>query len=374
MNSQDQQFQQNYVPNNLSNGLGIASFVLAILGFLTAFIVIGILLDIIAIILGVIAIASKKQKSGLGIAGVIIATISILLMIFIGSLFSSKTDTSSIESAEIRTEQSDSSASAENAPSESEESTETSEEEIISEQVLLEYEGLKITAKEIVTDSIWGEGLKLLIENNSETSLGVGCNALIINDYMITDLFSSTIAAGKKSNENMYFSSSQLEAAGISNVGKIEVYFRIYDAESYRTIYDADCVTIQTSEYENLDTTSEIDGTELLNRDGVRIIGKYVDENSFWGAAVLLYIENNTGRNIGVRCDDMSINGFMVTPYFSSTVYDTKMSIDDITIMSSDLEKNEIDKISDIELKFRVYDSDSHTTIFETDPINFSVN
>lgn len=371
MNSQN---QQNNVPSSLSNGLGIASLVFGILGFLTAFIIIGILLDIIAIVLGVIAIVSKKQKSGLGIAGVIIATISILLMIFIGNLFSSKTDTSDIVSSEIYTEQSDSSASVENAPNESEESAETDEEEIISEQVLLEYEGLKITAKEIVTDSIWGEGLKLLIENDSEKSLGVGCNALIINDYMITDLFSSTIAAGKKSNENMYFSSSQLEAAGINNVGKIEVYFRIYDTESYQTMYDADCVTIQTSEYENLDTTAEIDGTELLNRDGVRIVGKYVDENSFWGAAVLLYIENNTGRNIGVSCDDMSINGFMVTPYFSSIVYDTKMSIDNITIMSSDLEENEIDKISDIELKFRVYDSDSYTTIFETDPINFSVN
>ena len=42
--------------------------------------------------------------------------------------------------------------------------------------------------------------------------------------------------------------------------------------------------------------------------------------------------------------DNMSINGYMMTPLFSTTVYDGKKSIDDITIMSSDLEANGIDE------------------------------
>ena len=88
-----------------------------------------------------------------------------------------------------------------------------------------------------------------------------------------------------------------------------------------------------------METVKLDDGHELYNEDGLRIVGKYVDENSIWGTAVLLYIENNTGKNIGVQADDMSINGFMVQPFFSATVYDGKMSINDITIMQSDLDK-----------------------------------
>lgn len=244
----------------------------------------------------------------------------------------------------------------------------------IEEQVLLDQDGLVITAKEMVTDSIWGKGIKLLIENNTEKNIGIGCNALIVNNYMISDLFSSTIAAGKKSNENLYISSSALEAAGVTNIGQIEVYFHIYDADSYETIKDYDCVTIKTSDYDTMDTTSVDDGQELLNQNGIRIVGKYVDENSFWGAAILLYIENNSGKNVGINCDDMSINGFMISPLFSSTVYDGKKAIDDITIMSSDLEENGIDKIEDVELKFHVYDSDSYSTIFDSDPISFSLS
>ena len=185
---------------------------------------------------------------------------------------------------------------------------------------MLEQDGIKITATGMEEDSIWGEGVKLLIENNTEKNIGVGCNALIVNDYMITDLFSTSVAAGKKANEVMYMSSTELEAAGISNIGQIEIYFHIYDGDNFETILDADRVVIQTSQYENMDTENSQDGKELYNQDGIRIVGKYVDEGSFWGTAVLLYIENTSGRNIGVGCDDMSINGFMVTPVFTCTV------------------------------------------------------
>lgn len=241
----------------------------------------------------------------------------------------------------------------------------------IDKQVLLDQDDIVVTATEYFTDSLWGDGLELLLENNSDKDVTVGCNALIVNDYMITDLFSSEIAAGKKSNETMYFSSPQLEAAGIENVGKIEIYFQITDSSTYDTIFDSECVVVQTSEYANMDTTPNDSGTELYNQDGIKIIGKTVDENSFWGTAILLYTENNSGKNIGISVDDMSINGFMMSPFFSTTVYDGKKSIDDITVFSNDLEENGIEAIEDVELKFHIYDADSYSTIADTEPITF---
>ena len=260
----------------------------------------------------------------------------------------------------------------------SEESTEATEVEetpateiTIDEQVLFEQDGLKVTATEYVVDSIWGDGVKLLIENDGSTDIGLACTALIVNDYMISDLFSSTVAAGKKDYETLSLSSSGLKAAGIENVGQIEIYFHTFDADSYMTISDIDCVTIKTSAYDIMDSTPNDSGQELYNADGIRIVGKYVDENSFWGAAVLLYIENNSGKNKVIQCDDMSINGFMVTPYFSSTVYDGKKAIDDITLMSTELEENNITSVDDIELKFRIM-NDDFSNSYESDLITFS--
>ena len=244
----------------------------------------------------------------------------------------------------------------------------------IEEQILVDRDGVIITAKEYTTDSIWGDGIKVLLENNSDIDVMVGCNALIVNDYMITDLFASEIAAGKKANDTIYLSSSELKAAGIDTVGKIEIYFHVYDTTSYDNIFDSDCVTIQTSEYANMDMTPNDAGTELYNESGIRIIGKTVDENSFWGTAVLLYCENTSGKNIGISVDDMSVNGFMMNPLFATIVYDGKKSIDDITIFSSELEENGIEFIEEVELKFHIYDADTYSTITDTDPITFSVN
>lgn len=241
----------------------------------------------------------------------------------------------------------------------------------IDESVIVDQDGIKIIATEYVSDSIMGDGIKLLVENNSDKDYTVGCDALIVNDYMITDLFVSEIAAGKKANETMYLSSSSLSAAGIENVGKIEMYFHAYDSEMnylFKNVY----TELHTSEFDNMDTTPNDAGIELYNENGIKIVGKTVDEDSFWGTAILLYTENTSGKNVGISVDDMSINGFMMSPFFSTTVYDGKKSIDEITVFSSDLEANGIESIEDVELKFHIYDADSYSTIADSDTITFT--
>lgn len=242
----------------------------------------------------------------------------------------------------------------------------------IQETAILEHDGVKVTAKEYTADSIWGDGIKLLVENDGSKSVGVSCEAVIVNDYMLTDFFSTTVAAGKKDNEMLYLSSSELKAAGITNVGKVEVKLYLYDSESYSTIYTGDLVEIQTSEYANMDTTADNVGAELYNENGVRIVGKYVNEDSFWGAAILLYVENNTGRDISVSCEDLSVNGFMVDSWFYCNVMAGKKAVEEITLFQSTMEENGITSIEDIELVFTAYDSNTYSDIFKSEPIAFS--
>ena len=70
----------------------------------------------------------------------------------------------------------------------------------------------------------------------------------------------------------------------------------------------------------------------------------------------------------------MSINGFMMSPFFSTTIYNGKKSIDDITIFSQDLEDNGIESIDQVELKFHIYNADSYSTIADSDPITFTAD
>jgi hypothetical protein len=242
----------------------------------------------------------------------------------------------------------------------------------IDEQVLIDQDGIKITATEYNQNGLFGDAIKVVVENETSNDVMVGCTALVVNDFMINDLFASKVAARKKANETIDLYTSELNAAGIETVGQVEIYFHIYDADTFEKILDSDCVTIKTSEYANMDTSADDSGKELYNEGGIRIVGKTVDENSFWGTAILLYTENKSGRNVGISVDNMSINDFMMSPFFSTVVYDGKKSFDDITVFKKDLEENNIQSIDTVELSFRIYDADSYETITESDPITFS--
>ena len=243
----------------------------------------------------------------------------------------------------------------------------------IDEKILFEYNGLVVRAKEIISDTIWGAGVKVNIENNSDKDYGIGIRQAIVNNCMITELFSCTVAAGKKANDTIYLSSSSLMDAGISNIGQIELYFYLYNPNTYQTEYETECITIKTSHYDQMDTTVEDAGHVLYDENGVKIIGKYVDEYNLLGKAIVLYISNSRDENIVVSCDDLSINGYMVSSLLSSTIYANKYIIDDIIILSADLEENGITEINDFALKFRVYNANTYQTIFTTNELSFSV-
>lgn len=244
----------------------------------------------------------------------------------------------------------------------------------IQEQVIVDQDGVKITASEYIPDPIWGDGIKLLIENNSSINIHVSCKALVVNNYIINEAFVSSVAAGKKVYEELRLSADHLEAAGISEAGQIEVSFLVYDDDAYDTIFSTDLITIKTSAYDNMEIVANDEGTELYNADGIRIIGKYVDDDAILGTAVQLYLENTTNRNIRVTTENMSVNGFMVDEGFICYLYAGKMAIDNILILSSSLEENGIVSIEDIELSFRIIDEDTYDLIVETNPICFQLD
>lgn len=280
---------------------------------------------------------------------------------------SSKDSLSSLEDSKSKDDSKD-----ENESKDSDDKKDTSGKPTIEEQVLWEADGVKMTATGIDEDSIWGTEIKVLVENNSDKDVTIGANAIIVNDYMVTDLTSISVSAGKKANDKITLSSTELEAAGINNIGKVEMYLYTYDPDTYDTISESDCITLKTSEFDNIDNDIEIKGTTLFDKDGIKIVAQYVDEDSFWGSAVLLYIENNTKKNFTVQCEDVSVNGFMVSALMSSEIFAGKKSFTDITLLQSDLEENSITSIDEIETSFTVFDDDFND-IANTGKVSFKV-
>lgn len=240
----------------------------------------------------------------------------------------------------------------------------------ITEQVLVDQDGIKITAKEYIHDPAWNDSVKLLIENNTDVNIRVRCENLIVNNYMFGDYFSELVTPGKKVNAELDISSSDLENACIEKIGQIEIYFVVTNDETYDTILTSDVCTIKTSEYDNMVIQPNDEGIELYNENGIRIVGKCLNEHGFFGESILLFVENNTVEKIRVSCENMSINGFMVDGYLYCNVFPGRMAVDFIIISSTDLEDNGIESIEEIDLSFRIINADTYNLIVETDTIS----
>lgn len=254
------------------------------------------------------------------------------------------------------------------------EQSETIKEELatITEQVLFETNGIKVTAKEIV-DGFLGPELKILVENDSNKDITLGLDDIAVNDYMVTAFLYEEVAAGKKSNTSFSIFSSTLKDAGITNIGKLDLYFYIIDQNTYDRLYESDGIEIKTSLFDKMDSSVDITGDEMINQDGIRIVGKGLSKDSIFGSGVVLYIENNSNRNITISSDNLSVNGYMITSFLHRPVKANKKAVDTIILSSSDMEENGIEHIDELALSIEAYDSDTYSTIFKTNELNFNI-
>ena len=166
---------------------------------------------------------------------------------------------------------------------------------------------------------------------------------------------------------------SDLELADIDEIGELDFSLVIIDEETFHRIDESDEITVKTSLYDDMEIEAQDEGKEVYNADGIRIVAKYLREDTFWGAGMVLYIENNSDSDIIVQQDDFSVNGFMVSAMMSETVKAGRMDMAEIAIFDSDLEENNIEKIEDMELVFSIIDPETFYTIYTSDVVEIKV-
>ncbi|MBO6241906.1 MAG: hypothetical protein J6O61_13865 [Butyrivibrio sp.] len=239
----------------------------------------------------------------------------------------------------------------------------------IEEQVLFDENDIKITATGM-EDSWAGTKLTLLIENNSAKGITVQARNANVNGYMVDTMMSADVAAGKKSNDGLTFQTSGLKECGIEQIATMEFIFHIFDSETWDEIVDTDVIKIDTSIADGYVQNYDDSGEVLVDTNDVKIVGKGLsDENSVFGPGVILYVENNSDKDITIQVRDVSVNGFMVDTSMSEDVVASKKAISAVTFFSSSLEENGITDITDVELYFHIFDQKSWDEIFDSDVI-----
>lgn len=234
--------------------------------------------------------------------------------------------------------------------------------EIAFEPFTIEADCCSVTFKEITEDAIMGYCIKVTLENNSDDTTymfaidegyadGLGCNPF----------FASEVAAGKKSNEEIYMDQEELKRLG-ADPTQIDLAFRIYNSDDWTedAIFD-EMVTIypggedKTSVYERkAESTDQI----LADKNDVSVTLVESKEDSIFGYTLVLYLENNTDKYVMYSVEDVSVNGFMMDPFWATTLHPGKTKYSELFWSETDFEENNIEKVEEITLTLRVYDYD----------------
>ena len=242
----------------------------------------------------------------------------------------------------------------------------------VAETVLYEADGVKVTATGY-EDGWMGPEIKILVENDSSKNVLVTSASVSANGYMMPSAaLYAEVAAGKKANEALTIMSSELDQSGIEMLAELQFYLQIQDPETWETITTSDLLTLTTSAAP-YDQPVDDSGDVLYDSDGIRIICKGLKQDIIWDGTVVFYMENNSGKEISVYAENVSVNGFMQDVGLWSDLRPSTKIIDGMSMIDlSDLEIENIDQIENIEFNLRIVDANTWEDIVTTDVLTLN--
>ena len=224
----------------------------------------------------------------------------------------------------------------------------------LSEQVVYEQDGVKITLKSLEPDSEVGE-IKLLIENDTSDKLIVQARNFCVNGYVIDTTMSEEVSPGKKANGSLKFRTRDFsDRYGIEEISDIKFQFIIY-VNGFTDSYYTDEIDVALNGNENYVQKYDNSGASVYEDDTVEVVSKGLNDD---GDSIILFVHNKTDELIIFQARDTSVDDYMVDVIMSPEIPAGAYAIDEMKFSPKDMEENELSEIKNVESGFIVYSKD----------------
>ena len=246
---------------------------------------------------------------------------------------------------------------------ETESTSPASDEVTIESQVIYSKNGVTIT-----TTGIKHTGTKtaitLLVENSTQKNIAVGCSDFVVNGITVGGYMYISVAAGKKANGELSLYTDALDAAGIQRIATVSTYDAyISDTDTYlKAEYVSFSITTSAAEH-----TQSIDesGNILFSQDGITVIAKHIND-SITGKTIIVLIKNNSGQDIIIQADNVSVNGYTISVLQSDGVPNGSVRFCEIYLSNSQLEENGIASIKTVTFTLKALNPSNFNTLLKT--------
>lgn len=229
-------------------------------------------------------------------------------------------------------------------------------------QLLLSDEDCAFT----VTDAEFNEHLGLrvhvLCENFSDRPLMFTWSNTSVCGFMYDPFWAEEVAAGKKVNSTIDFDTYALEQLGVASPDEITFTLTVADSEEFLDeplvnegfqIYPTGREPGQVAYPEYQHKNGE---TVIVENDVATFIIESVEDEVSEYYTLNCYIANHTGKNLMFSWDGVSVNGYMVDPFWAASVSAGKQLVTQINFFRSDLEAQGIEDVQNIEFTLLAMD------------------
>lgn len=231
------------------------------------------------------------------------------------------------------------------------------------EMIVVDNDDCTIKITGIDPDNIWGYSLNAYFENkSSDKTYMFSVQDAAVNGVVSDPFFATEVSPNKKLNDDINFMDDTLEDNGIIEFSDIEITFKVYDSDDWM----ADPVALETVHVypfgkENASTfvrESQSTDNVLFDDENVSVIILNYTEDPLWGYTINLYLVNKTDRTLMYSVDDASVNGYILDPFWAKEVQPAKVAFTSLSWSDTQLEENGITEVEEIEMLFRIYDSE----------------
>ncbi len=226
----------------------------------------------------------------------------------------------------------------------------------IAEQVLLNEQGVKVTALSMEYREYSGPVVNIRVENDSDKTVGIMIEHGAVNGVMMYLSMGCELKPGKKENTEIRLRDEYLAEAGIDTVGTLTMMFSVYDTEEYENLFQSQPVVLKTSAAGQAAAPAQPAGTPLFGEQGLTVRHTAFTSSEDYPAVVQFYVENKTEGLYSISADEVSINGYMVYGMMYGSILPGCVAYVEMEFTEEDLAECNISGVDGItELEFMLY-------------------
>lgn len=212
--------------------------------------------------------------------------------------------------------------------------------------------------------------LNAYIENRSDKNLSFTWDDAVVNGYALDLFWSQDVRAGKKANVSIPFNKAELDALGLEWLDEIRFTLRADDYDDFwaDSFLLQPCAVYPTG----LDPQSVVyperlhfpGEKTLLDSEDAGFTVLLADPEGDFGYTLLVCVENRSDSELYFSWDEVSVNDYMLDPYWGCTVPAHAAAYEQIVFYPEDLADNGIETVDRLEFKLSVSDYDTWDTLF----------